>query len=1629
MKNLLLLFGLLVIHFQIANGQQISEQLAATIAKNVFTEVSLKNSVTDIVFFDDIVKSTDSKGNPAIFIFNEKDGGFVIVSADKRAYPILAYSTSSFVQNDTSEWSPSFRAWLKMYSLQIDAMRRENYKVEESNSKLWLQLETGKSIFTKSSKDVSPLLVTTWNQGCGYNALCPVASGGPCGRVYTGCVATAMAQVMRHMEHPSTGIGSQCYTTSNYGELCANFADGTYNYALMTNGSGNSHVAKLMYHCGVSVYMNYSPSGSGAYSHSVVNAWKKFFDYKNALLVGKGNYTESNWTRIIRNEIDNSRPIYYAGFGGSSGHAFVFDGYQNTTHFHINWGWGGAYNGYFYVSSLNPGGYSYTNGQQAIVGAIPTASFTNLNVSSAESLTCATPVSGNISLGVDYINYYKNNYPSAVGKELVYTFTTSLPGRIRLKVSNNVGGDVNVFLLSHPHQDSLIASGLNGVIVDNTIAKTYYAAVEGSNGTQPTFDIEVICPTIDADLIFTNSNVAPQFIESFLGNVMFTSTLKNIGNTNAGSCSIKYYLSDDLTLDGSDTFLGSDIIPAIPIGATQNIATNLSMPGGLVSGSYNVIFVADNENVVVESDDDNFAFAYVQVPTTGIMSCTASVNLLDGVWHYGNTQADGNSNITQYWSASDMTGPEVIHSFTPLFDGFTKVTFSEKNAGTINAIVLPICNENTYLTNIWFSNLTDTIGYAEFYATAGTEYFIVVDGYKGEFGNYALKVDYPKECPIVNLQISGNTKLCDGQSFPSMWTAWGGSNYQWYQNGLAIPTETSSWFSPITAGSYHIEITENGCTGSSDTIEVEMSFQPDTAQITTTDNLEFCIGGSAMLSLANTVSYPINWAINGTLIPGATAENYVASQAGNYTLATTNGSCTVQSENSIELKTKQLPSNIGEKLPIPSENIKFYYTFEKDNSDYSGNNFTFSCWNFQPTNDRFNNFWQARYFTNENVFGYCPDYHTIPNEFTLTLWFKTSSTSGGVIAGFVNNPWNASQMESMLYMSNNGKLHFYITNAGTPAELVSTFSYNDNQWHSVTIQFNGQMKMTINNGDELLENLNAITKLNVTGYWVFAGPNLPANVVDMPSSKYFDGSIDDMLCVYETNNFIDKYNYSLPKLGIQILSNEINCNSALLEIEIENSELDTQYRIWNETNAEWHSNAVSGNYGNITITGNSSINQTTNFKVLAKNTITNCEVFLDTTITITVNQPTAITTQPLAQAICEGDSYTFSILAEGSNLMYQWKKGSENIGTNSPSLIISNASLTDAGNYTCTVTGSCGEETSQIAELEVTTSTFIMSESIGDIICVGTNFVLSVSVSGHNLSYQWKKGTDNVGENSDSYSITNAQLSDAGTYSCTITGTCGTLISSDMEINVIQTTLINEQPAGSSICEGESHTFTIDAIGSNLAFQWKKGTENIGTNSPSLTILNAEVSNAGDYECTVSGLCGEETSQIATLVVNQQPIANFSFEIANMQTTFTNTSQNATSYNWDFGDESGTSTFENPTYTYTSNGNFEVILTASNGTCNDLYSQTINVITDIETVNNANLTIFPNPTSGKLTLISNDLNINMVDIIDVTGKVISSQQKTLNTEFNLDLSNYPSGVYILRIRGEKLVLHHKVIKN
>lgn len=302
------------------------------------------------------------------YLFHDSDGRFVITPADDCAAPLLGYGTNF----DPNNIPPAMVWWLECYSSQVQAIINGR----------------GEAASTPEHPVVEPLVKTKWDQESPYNLLCPSYSEGKC---VTGCVATAMAQVLNYHQWPrTTGIGTYSYVWGKTKqELSFDYASTTFEWGKMLdtyeyqNSSTESiyAVATLMYACGVALQMNYGVNESGAKPRNQTRALIENFGYDCGASYHLAEYFSlTEWDEIIYNEISSKRPVLYGGRSEEGGHSFICDGYAGSGYYHINWGWGGSSDGYFKLSALNPyeqgtGGSSpglgYNSQQDIVIGIQP----------------------------------------------------------------------------------------------------------------------------------------------------------------------------------------------------------------------------------------------------------------------------------------------------------------------------------------------------------------------------------------------------------------------------------------------------------------------------------------------------------------------------------------------------------------------------------------------------------------------------------------------------------------------------------------------------------------------------------------------------------------------------------------------------------------------------------------------------------------------------------------------------------------------------------------------------------------------------------------------------------------------------------------------------------------------------------------------------------------------------------------------------------------------------------------------------------------------------------------------------------------------------------------------------------
>lgn len=319
-------------------------------------------------------------GNHILFyIVSFQTGGFVVVSADDRFYPVLAFSDEGcFDEKDMPE---ACKTWIKWYESQIsEGLEKEKF-FSDKNKVAWeklLQMDFSKRS-EKRLTGISPLLTCKWHQTGHFNQFCPNEPAGYNGHVPVGCVATAMSQVMYYFRFPQVGDGMVSYTppygNGKYGVQTADFGNSVYAWNEMNDlcTDPNPAIATLCYHAGVALHMDYTPTGSGADTEDVPFALSTYFNYSPAAeyhdRIDFGTYNE--WKDMLVNSLDGKIPVIYRSTNGLSGHAYVCDGYQDSTHFHFNWGWGGNCDGYFFIDELIPGGINLSWAQGAVFNVFP----------------------------------------------------------------------------------------------------------------------------------------------------------------------------------------------------------------------------------------------------------------------------------------------------------------------------------------------------------------------------------------------------------------------------------------------------------------------------------------------------------------------------------------------------------------------------------------------------------------------------------------------------------------------------------------------------------------------------------------------------------------------------------------------------------------------------------------------------------------------------------------------------------------------------------------------------------------------------------------------------------------------------------------------------------------------------------------------------------------------------------------------------------------------------------------------------------------------------------------------------------------------------------------------------------
>ena len=558
-------------------AERITLEDAATVANNFMNvAVTSVNGVKKAAPAKRMVrKAMNTTEEPQYYLYENENGeGWVIIAANDAVTPILAYSETGHFRTDNMP--SNIRHWMGKYDQFIKRIETDGVEAAEETKAEWKALRKGVRK-AQAAAVVGPLIQTQWDQDAPYNNLCP---GTGRNKAYTGCVATAMAQVMNYWQWPKRGIGSHSYRPLDVNEpyavddegyyildeynqyipvyssrypytLSADFENTTYDWDNMKNSYSDSAtsaqktaVATLMYHCGVATEMMYGndeDGGSGTYTVNygdeddptyAQNALWRHFGYKKPTSYMRDGYEEydhtyynswtpSNWTAMLKAELDKQHPIMYDGAGSSpesGGHSFICDGYDSAGKFHFNCGWSGSNDGYYTLSNLIPrgggaggGGYDFSYEQSVIIGIEPDSS-TYVDPVDPIDPVDPTPGTGAFTLLTNISNL-------AAGDEVILVSSTKSVAA----GAENSSKTANWF----DPEDVTITN--NQITLDaNSTVKIMTVGKSGSNWTF-TNGGQLLVATAEKKVIFANSGASTWSISIDGGDATIQNTTESYG--------------------------------------------------------------------------------------------------------------------------------------------------------------------------------------------------------------------------------------------------------------------------------------------------------------------------------------------------------------------------------------------------------------------------------------------------------------------------------------------------------------------------------------------------------------------------------------------------------------------------------------------------------------------------------------------------------------------------------------------------------------------------------------------------------------------------------------------------------------------------------------------------------------------------------------------------------------------------------------------------------------------------------------------------------------------------------------------------------------------------------------------
>ena len=624
--SILLLFAVM----NIAMAAPVSEGQARNIAAKFMADRHLPTAGLTLANGSQRFNASPSTAMP-LYVFNApQHAGYVIIAGDARVPAVLGYSDNGFIDMDNA--APALQEWMAGYAAQIERLAKD--------PALNVPLHT-------TGTAVAPLVKCQWAQTSPYNILMPYVGNM---QGYTGCGATAMAQIMYYHRWPlQTTSAIPAYTTTTNSismpELpVTTFAWGDMRDTYLTNDLNSTSavaVAQLMKYCAQAIKMDFMSNGSNSYTNDIYDAFYTYFGYgPNAHSMTRANYSTEEWESVIINELSQRRPVLYRAANGDGGHFFVCDGFDGNGMFHINWGWGGNDDGYFLLNVLDPyehdatvpsSAWGFIDGQWMIAGiqpdnggnfelAVESRNFTTDYTSSTRSNSSKSftmtvdcrfynPTSRSISFaggfglfqnGQFIKTVYNFNYTGNLRPNYYTTYT----GRT-LTIGGVADGTYRIMPVyaesgTTNWRPCLGAQGnyIEIVISNNRCTATGYGSAAqrsyNCNGVTTSGTMYVNRPVRATVNLTNNGGTRGDMVYMFVGSSFVSAAMVDIEKGQSGNLDIQFWptstgtktLKFSFNADGSDPFATSSV-------------TIKSMPSASLSGNYTVQNIIDPSNYIV----------------------------------------------------------------------------------------------------------------------------------------------------------------------------------------------------------------------------------------------------------------------------------------------------------------------------------------------------------------------------------------------------------------------------------------------------------------------------------------------------------------------------------------------------------------------------------------------------------------------------------------------------------------------------------------------------------------------------------------------------------------------------------------------------------------------------------------------------------------------------------------------------------------------------------------------------------------------------------------------------------------------------------------------------------------------